>query len=235
MFEVAGSIRVGSSVSDSVYIASKEIKWRGDGTAHFSIFNESSTFSIRNTSTNDAMGTVGTSVLSITSGNNVGIGTTNPLAKLHVNGSFYAPGSIIQVKLQKINTNTVINTTSFQNTVISCTITPKFSTSILLARANVSFTRGGNECGIFFQLRRDTIVDTDTVGSVNNSHAFVYSSGTVSDFRSKIPLETTYAANNINATTISVYAAKHTSGDAVSIGSSFTYGRSEITIFEVAV
>jgi len=123
-FEVAGTIRAGSGAGDSVYLTNKEIKLRGDGTAHFSIFNESSTFSIRNTSINDAMGTVGTHVLSITSGNNVGIGTTNPLQKLHVEGTTRINGS----------DGTIISLTpsSGASGVIRCDMTATGGTSMVL-------------------------------------------------------------------------------------------------------
>jgi hypothetical protein len=91
--EIAGVVRVGTTASTSVLISSREVKLRDDNQAHFSIFNELSTFSIRNTSAGD-VGTPGTAIISIPSTNNVGIGTTIPLYKLHVSGTF-SSGQII--------------------------------------------------------------------------------------------------------------------------------------------
>jgi hypothetical protein len=69
-----------SGVGRSVMIHDREIKFRGDGVAHFSIYGPDtgkSYLTIQNTSANAAPGTVGTDLLTITSGN-VGIGTTAP-------------------------------------------------------------------------------------------------------------------------------------------------------------
>jgi hypothetical protein len=69
-------------------IHDREIKFRGDGVAHFSIYGPDtgkSYLTIQNTSANAAPGTVGTDLLTITSGGNVGIGTTGPTFRLHVN------------------------------------------------------------------------------------------------------------------------------------------------------
>jgi hypothetical protein len=51
-FDAYGILRAGSTLSSSIYLTNSEVKWRGDGTAHFSIFNQNSTFQIRNTSGN---------------------------------------------------------------------------------------------------------------------------------------------------------------------------------------
>jgi hypothetical protein len=77
-FELAGD-------STSKILAQlNEIKFRGDGYSHFSIFGARAGrnyFSIANTSANGAIGTPGTDVLVI-SGANVGIGTTAPFSNL---------------------------------------------------------------------------------------------------------------------------------------------------------
>jgi hypothetical protein len=80
-----------SGVGRSVMIHDREIKFRGDGVAHFSIYGPDtgkSYLTIQNTSANAAPGTVGTDLLTITSGGNVGIGTTTPgTYKLRVQGT----------------------------------------------------------------------------------------------------------------------------------------------------
>jgi len=76
-----------SGVGRSVMIDDREIKFRGDGVAHFSIYGPDtgkSYLTIQNTSASGGPGTVGTDLLTITSGGNVGIGTTSPNAKLSI-------------------------------------------------------------------------------------------------------------------------------------------------------
>ena len=84
---------LGTTVGTSLYITDSEVKWRGDGSAHFSIFNQSSQFTIRNTSVNSATGTAGTTYVTIDTSGNVGIGTT-PGDLLHV---YASAGSQIRI------------------------------------------------------------------------------------------------------------------------------------------
>jgi hypothetical protein len=84
-----------SGVGRSVMIHDREIKFRGDGVAHFSIYGPDtgkSYLTIQNTSANAAPGTVGTDLLTITSGGNVGIGTTAPSSKLDISSSMGGTG-----------------------------------------------------------------------------------------------------------------------------------------------
>ena len=88
----SGKLTVTGSSGDarSVTIDNREIKFRGDGVAHFSIFGPDtgkSYLTIQNTGNNYLPGTAGTDILTITSTGNVGIGTTTPSAKLEVNGA----------------------------------------------------------------------------------------------------------------------------------------------------
>jgi hypothetical protein len=84
LLDVLGILRAGSPVSASIYLTNSEVKWRGDGTAHFSIFNQNSTLQIRNTSGNFEPGTAGSNLVTINTTGYVGIGTTNPYGILHV-------------------------------------------------------------------------------------------------------------------------------------------------------
>ena len=64
-----------------------ELKLSNSGTAHFSIYNSgNSSLTFANTSANLSANTPGSPLMSITSGGNVGIGTTSPNVKLEVNG-----------------------------------------------------------------------------------------------------------------------------------------------------
>ncbi len=74
--DVFGIVRAGSIVSSSIYLTNSEVKWRGDGTAHFSIFNQNSTFQIRNTSGAFEPGTAGSNLVTVTTSGNVGVGVT---------------------------------------------------------------------------------------------------------------------------------------------------------------
>jgi hypothetical protein len=74
--DVSGIVRAGSTLGSSIYLTNSEVKWRGDGTAHFSIFNQNSTFQIRNTSANAEPGTAGSNLITINTTGNIGIGTT---------------------------------------------------------------------------------------------------------------------------------------------------------------
>jgi len=75
-------------ISRSVMIDSREIKFRGDGKAHFSIFANriDNVFTIENTSSNFIPGISGSVLMAFNRNGNVGIGTTNPTAKLHIIG-----------------------------------------------------------------------------------------------------------------------------------------------------
>jgi hypothetical protein len=86
-----------------------EIKIVGNGNSHWSIFGARSGhayFSIANTSTNAAIGTTGSDILSITNTNNVGIGITNPSVALQV------VGSIVGSRMYSINGSLAIGPTA---------------------------------------------------------------------------------------------------------------------------
>ena len=82
--DVSGIVRAGSTLGSSIYLTNSEVKWRGDGTAHFSIFNQNSTFQIRNTSANAEPGTAGSNLITINTTGNIGIGVTTPQTALWV-------------------------------------------------------------------------------------------------------------------------------------------------------
>jgi hypothetical protein len=183
--------------------------------------------------------TAGVEKVRVLANGNVGIGTTNPLAKLHVNGSFYAPGCVVQRLLTKINTLTSISSSTYQTTVVSGTITPKFSTSLIMIEASVQVymqsTTGS--VGFHLQIRRDGVVDTTTVGGEADSQAFIFTTLTGPSLHIKIPMTTSYIAGSSASTTFNVWARQYQSNTGVSaqIGSiSGAFGRSEVIITEIA-
>lgn len=92
LLDVLGIVRAGSTIGSSIYLTNSEVKWRGDGTSHFSIFNQNSTLQIRNTSGNSEPGTAGSNLLTINTTGYVGIGSTNPTTTLDVNGTIRTSG-----------------------------------------------------------------------------------------------------------------------------------------------
>ena len=168
---------------------------------------------------------------------NVGVGTTNPIAKLHVNGLFYAHGSVVQVITQIFNTSTTVSTTvTYSPTVITATITPKFASSTILVQISAQITWNGSPAGngVDLQIRRDGIEDTVNVGSSNRKQAFLYMNVTSPDVYTKINTTASYIAGNTNATTVALYAARYNASTSSLLVGGGAHGRSEITVFEIA-
>jgi len=61
-------------------------------------------------------------------GGNVGVGTTNPQATLHINGTFYSPGCIVQTIGENVHdiVSYVSTTAATEITPLNIVITPKF-------------------------------------------------------------------------------------------------------------
>lgn len=85
-----------SAVSTSLLTNGSELKFRSDGNTHWSIFNTNGVgLQINNTSTNAALGTTGSNVITISTANQVGVGLSNPSYRLHVSGDVYATNDVI--------------------------------------------------------------------------------------------------------------------------------------------
>jgi hypothetical protein len=179
---------------------------------------------------------VETKGIRINASGDVGIGTTNPIAKLHVNGTFYASGSVIQVIHKKIKTD-VTSTSStglYSKTTILASITPKFSTSTLLVIVQYQYALTGSTNGGFTQIRRDSNIDTDTVALYENAMAFHYQSvaGNMDAYNSAL-VSSSYLASSTSPTEFALWIKLH-SGTSFRVGTGSGHGRSTIIIYEIA-
>ena len=144
----------------------------------------------------------------------------------------------------------ITNSSSFSTTTlvysatpITVTITPKFSNSILYVTANVALKVNSTVgAGAGIQIRRDGVADTSLTGSsssgsVTNTQALCYigySTAGTTDFYDKVVTTSTYTANNTSATTFTVYVGLVGTTGTIYVGSPANWGRSEITVFEIA-
>ena len=79
-----------------IQIDNREIKFRGDGSQHFSIYNNKrpDSLTIETTSGSENMGEDGNVKLAIHQNGNVGIGTSAPTEKLEINGNLKVQGAM---------------------------------------------------------------------------------------------------------------------------------------------
>ena len=106
---------------------------------------------------------VGTANLFVdTTTGRVGVGTGSPGAKLHVNGDFYAPGTIVQV-VNTIKTDTYASsdTSPTSLTGLNVSIQPKFSDSKILVSYVIPVGGVGQ---IFFRVKRTQSGNTTYIG-----------------------------------------------------------------------
>lgn len=83
--DTKGSIKAGNIEGTAILLNDREIKLRGDGYKHYSIYNSNSMFMIQDTSSNTTFGVNGQPLI-VCSNNYIGVGTSNPQSALDVNG-----------------------------------------------------------------------------------------------------------------------------------------------------
>jgi len=125
-----------------------------------------------NFSTKDIAGGI-SSKLDIIPNGNVGIGTTNPRAKLDVNGTFYSPGSVVQIQTNVYSGNVSSTSVSFVDidSAFGVNITPKFLSSQFLVQGMLHL--GGDQTTdarwTFFRLARYIGGSATEVGNGTNT------------------------------------------------------------------
>lgn len=150
--DVFGNAQFGTDTNKRIQLSSNEVRLQGLGTAHFSIFNESSQFQIRNTSAGGGLGFLGTAMMAINTSGQVGIGTTSPSQTLDVNGTIRGNRSIVQVVTNEIDGSSYYNTRWIWHNVLSLSFTPKQSGNvkvIVQCSYSANITNGTNEDGLW--------------------------------------------------------------------------------------
>jgi len=114
----------------------------------------------------------------VNSSGNVGIGTTNPQAKLHVNGTLIATGTVIQTKTNHIfnnqGTNMVVQSNTNEQIVGTLlAFTPISSTSTILLNVRFHALFAGTLTTVSFFIRKNAIgtangiTSTSTIGDLS--------------------------------------------------------------------
>jgi hypothetical protein len=114
-----------TSASRSVGIGQSEIKFRGDGLTHWSIYGSRTNkdyFDIQNTSSGVNPNTDGTSCFRITKTGNIGLGVSNPTRRLEVDGSvvateFLGRATSVTNGVYTVGDQTIAGTKTFSSTI----------------------------------------------------------------------------------------------------------------------
>ena len=95
---------------------------------------------------------------------NVGIGTTNPLSTLHVNGSLYCPGAVVQCQTVVYTQHTTYSLPAVlsptEMSVLNISITPKRSSSKIVLQWMINCEAQWNT--VFLVYRNSTLIGYNT-------------------------------------------------------------------------
>ena len=126
------------------------------------------------------------------------------------------------------------SSTSFVDTGIYCTYTPKRSNSLLLVQCIVQSHSGGvsTNQGIQYKIYRDGTNLTTGLGGNAESAAFYHDSGHTRDFYGTFPFGWVTTSNSTTTTTFRIYVAAWIDSSAIRINGHD--GQSMITVMEIA-
>jgi hypothetical protein len=185
----------------------------------------------------------GVSVLKILDGGNVGIGTDNPQAKLHVNGSvsipsgmLLCPGILIGHGFNTYQTTFNITglTASWTNTNLSVNYTPKSNNSKIYAFANFQYQAGNSSgSGIvawYVNIHRTVGGGSATPGSANK---FFHDAACGQNDWSSMTVMDTWSNTSTSTQTFALYVKEY-AGTTRGTFHNGSYGISIISVFELA-
>ena len=159
---------------------------------------------------------------------NIGIGTNNPMAKLHVNGVFYAQGSIVNVAIKKEVLNVTFNTTTYTATGFYIDYIAKFTTSTILVTAILGIVCSSTQPNLVLQIRQAGIPD-NPLGGYNNSHKTIVFGGSISpNFQDSVALTSSFTSGSLSVIRYEVYGYQ-TNANGMLNGN----GRHEMMIYEI--
>ena len=179
----------------------------------------------------------------IDNGGNVGIGVANPAAKLHVNGTFYSPGSVVQLQTRTFCLSYDTTSTTYAYTGAYVDITPKFSTSkfLVLFDGLVFIATENNASGMGINAYRSIGGGTDQLayaaslltGSTSNAHNLCLYHSKGGYHHSRISLSFSDTPSTSSSIRYKIYARTHVSGERVDLGNG---GHQPLTfsVFEIA-
>jgi len=177
-------------------------------------------------------------VATFRSNGNVGIGVANPSQKLDVNGTIYAPGSIVQV--QSLYTTSSYSTTASSgngeipdayNTGVKLSITPKKSTSKILVNFNFLIylngqtSANGGRCQIFRKINGAN--RTLVYGIASSAHDLHYYAASPSTDHIYINISFVDAPNTTGVCEYELASMMYTGGGTLYIGNG---GNQPVTI-----
>jgi hypothetical protein len=182
----------------------------------------------------------------INSDGNVGIGTTNPQAKLHVNGSvsipsgqLLCPGVVIGHAFATYGAQFTLSNahTSFTNTNLSVTYTPKSNNSRIYVWANFQYQAGNGTGSVsliafYVNIHRTIAGSAAVAGSATK---FYHDPNSAQNDWSSMDVMDTFLNSSTTSQTFALYVKEY-AGTGAARGSFHggTYGTSIITLLELS-